>query len=150
MYLSHSFSKCKMRIVTTFLSRLWDYQNKLLPSTVPFEGTQNKWLLLLLITMTFSEHNFYIFFGNQHLSIPLVLCQTKYDEWILENEIIRLHSKIWDLFSGVARSLEICKTQKDNSGVWWHIIQHSIKFFTGSRMYTGISLKLEFEIQFLR
>lgn len=70
MYLSHSFSKCKMRIVTTFLSRLWDYQNKLLPSTVPFEGTQNKWLLLLLITMTFSEHNFYIFWGTNIYQYP--------------------------------------------------------------------------------
>lgn len=79
----------------------------------------------------FQWTEFLHFFGNQHLSISLVLCQTKNEEWILENKKTELKLLGFTLGSEIysqefARSLEIRKTQEDNSDVRWYITKHNI------------------------
>lgn len=92
----------------------------------------------------FQGTEFLHLFGNQHLSISLVLCQNKNEEWILEYE--RTELKLLDFSLGsemysqeFPRNLEMCKIQKDNSDVRWYINKHNTKFFTQQDVYPHLT-----------
>lgn len=124
MFLSQSCFKCKMRILITYLSRLlWDYQGKLLPHTVYFEGTHNKWSLLLLITTIFSEQNFYMYLATNIPQYPWNYANLRnrhsFREWKVDlqewkdwTEIIRFYTRIWDLFSGVCKKFAVVSLKR--------------------------------------
>lgn len=87
-------------------------------------------MLLLLITMTFSDQNFYIYSRTNIYQYHRYYAELrmKSGSWRMKLLGFILESEIYS--QEFARSLEICKAQKDNSGVRWHIIKQTVSNFS--------------------